>query len=476
MQSSNHQGIKQSSYFDYIFDSWNKSIDTSRTKEPQQTKLKTSNRRQNHFQYKSILDQNQEYDHDQISTTKSQLHQKNKIVPLNSYINNLNGRKDEQKDNYQQQSQSSKNKSTNRQSSPNKKNFNEEVEQKSDCIANYSTIFSQPIKNSQPNSLNYSLNFKLILPKIKQTKTQKVGIRKFKVISKVIGKFILLFYHILPSTSPKRILMNNKLKLALNLKKTFKFDRNINESLSKSFKQWIEPSFQKIFFYLQNAFPKIFSEKIFDQREIQDSESLWTLNFAKFLFQNLELITRKGNIPKEIIYAMSKSIYKENNQFVQLFVAQRTHFYKKPFSNLELQLLCSEYILFNGIVIQLFELTNNLKYQSFNHNLNCKIQIIKLVSILNLFYIRAFQDMPLINQNIQEDQIYTRLIHITPDQDQHLYLLDTKEKSKLESMILGLKHEQYIQLVLQQRVKQNQQLELLFKQFIHNLGSQVVIF
>ncbi|CAK71559.1 unnamed protein product (macronuclear) [Paramecium tetraurelia] len=473
MQSSNHQAIKQSSCLDYIFDSWSKSIDTSRTKEPQQIKLKSPNRRQNHFQYKSTLDQNYEYDHDQISTTKSQLHQKNYNVPLNSYINNLDGRKDERKD---VQFLSIKRIIKN-QVRAQTINLQIKVELRSECIANYSTIFSQPIKNSQPNSLSYSLNCKLILPKIKQIKTQKVvGIRKFQVICKVIGKFILLFYHILPSTSPKRILINSKVKLALNLRKTFKFDRNIKQSLSKSFKQWIEPSLQKIFYYLQNSFPKIFQENIFDQREVQDSESIWTLNFAKFLFQNLELITRKGNIPKEIINAMSQSIYKENNQFVQLFVAQRTHFNKKPFSIMELQLLSSEYILFNGIVIQLFELANNLKYQSFNHNVNCKIQVLKLVSILNLYYIRAFQDMPLINQNIQEDQLYTRMIHITPDEDQLLQLLDTKEKSKQESMILGLKHEQQIQLVLQQREKQNQKLELLFKKFIHNLGSQVVIF
>ncbi|CAD8055444.1 unnamed protein product [Paramecium primaurelia] len=476
MQTSKHQTIKQSSYFDYVFDSWNKSNETSRILEPQSTTLKKTNRRKNHLKYNTILDQNIEYEHDQISTTKSQVHQKYQNVSLNSYINNLDGYKEEQQDNYQKQSQSSKNKSSKRYYSQNKKNLNEEFELKSECIANYSTIFSQPIKYSQPNSLNYSQNQKLTLPKIKQIQTYKILTRKFKVICKVIGKFILLFYQILPNQSPKKLLYNNKLKIVQNLKKIFKFDRNINESLSKSFKQWIQPSLQKIFFYLQNTFPKISQENIFDQRQIQDQELIWTLNFAKFLFQNLELITRKGNIPNEIINAMSKSIFKENNQFVQLFVAQRTRFYQKPFTILEIQLICCEYILFNTIVIQLFELVNNLKYQSFNHNLNCKMQILKLVSILNLSYIKAFKDMPQIHWDYQEEQLYTRRIHITPDQDQHLYLLDTKERNNMETMILGLKYEQQIQRVLQQKVKYNQQLELLFKQFIHNLCSQVQIF
>ncbi|CAD8071667.1 unnamed protein product [Paramecium sonneborni] len=69
------------------------------------------------------------------------------------------------------------------------------------------------------------------------------------------------------------------------------------------------------------------------------------------------------------------------------------------------------------------------------------------------------------------------MMYITPNQDQFIYLLDTKEKNNMNSMVLGLRNkEEYVQNILQQRPKWNLKLELLFKQFIHNLYTQVEIF
>ncbi|CAD8156780.1 unnamed protein product [Paramecium pentaurelia] len=467
MLNSKVQEIKQSSYNDYIFDSWANTNETSRVQTNQQTQLKIQSQRQKKFKYSNILYQN----NDQIITTKSQVHQKYQDVQLNSFSNNLDELKQKEQYSFQKYQ---KVRSTNRNHSI-CRNQNEDLEIKYESIANCSTIFSQRIKNSQKKQLSYSQNCKLILPKIKKKQTQKILINKFLVICRVIGKIIILYFKTLSNTNPLKITNNLKLQKVLNLRKIFKYDRNISDSLSKSIREWVKPSLQKIFYHLQNTLIYTQDEKVLDLRKLKDQEQIWTLNFAKFLFQNLELITRKGNIPKEIIKAMSNALYQENNQYVQLFLAQRTKFYNYPFSILEIQLICSEYILFNAIVIELFDQANNLTYQSFNHNLNCKIQVLKLTSIINVFYINIFKDMPIINFDYKDEQLYSRKLYITNDQQQLLQLVDTKEINNSETLILGLKHQDYIQRILQQKEKQKQKLELIFNKFINNLYSQIDI-
>ncbi|CAD8071666.1 unnamed protein product [Paramecium sonneborni] len=376
MQSCKHQTIIQSIYSDYVFDSWTKNYETSRNQDPKTTKLKVSSQRKQSLKIRAIMNSNNEY-----STSQSQAQKKNQNIFRQLILSNLEELNDEQQNSYSKQSERSKNKSSNRFYSQHKKRQKEDFEQLTESITNNSTIFSQPLKNSKPSMLSFSQNRKLILPKINQLQSQKLLITKFKVISKVIGKFILLFYQILPNTNPLKLLYKNKLKMMMNLKKTFKFERNIDEGLSKSFTQWVEPAFQKIFYHLQNSLPKIYQENVKESKEQKDQEEIWMLNFAKFLFQNLELITRRGNVPKEIISAMSKTIYRKNNKYLQLFIAQRTQFNQYNLNFLEIQLIISEYILFNAILIPMFNLANNLKYQSFNHNINCKIKILELAKL-----------------------------------------------------------------------------------------------
>ncbi|CAD8065478.1 unnamed protein product [Paramecium sonneborni] len=474
MQSSKYQTNNSSIGSDYIFEQWLKPYEQSREQDPQIIKLKVSSQRKQTFKNRTILNLNYENNNDYVITTKSQAQQRYQCESPISFISNFEGKKDEYYDNYSKQIKNSKNKCSYRHFSQSQKSQKEDFDQQTESIANCSTIFSQHYRNSKRNSLGFSLNCKL--PKIKQIKSQNKLLRKFKVISKVIGKIISLFYYILPNTSPKKSLYSNKLKIMLNQKNIFKFNRNIDESLSQSFRKWIGPSLQKIFFHLQNSLPKIFEMKVEETKEKKDQEEIWMLNFAKILFQNLELITRKGNIPKEIILAMSQTIYRKNNQYVQLFVAQRTQFQQYPLNLLEIQLICSEYILYNAIMISMFDLANNLKYQSFNHNVNCKIKILEIASIIDLYYIKIFKSMPIKDIDFEEEELYTRMIYITPNEDQFIYLLDVKEKNKMDSMILGLRNKDQVLNILQQRRKWNQKLEQLFKQFILNLCSQVEIF
>ncbi|CAD8153761.1 unnamed protein product [Paramecium octaurelia] len=467
MQNPKAQEIKQSSYFDYIFDSWIQVNETSKIQIPQLTQPSVLSQRQKKFKCSNILNQNNDY----ITKVKSQNHQKEQDVSPNSFRNNIDEFKQKEQNSFLKQSII---RSKDRSHSV-RKNQYEDYEVKHESIANCSTTISSNAKNSIQNSLNFSQNCKLILPKINCLKPQKICTKKFRIVCKVIGKLVVLFLKNLSKTSLQRVGNIHKLQKVLNLKNIFKYDRKIKESLSNSFREWIEPSLKKIQYHLQNTFVELSDEKLLDLKIQKDQEQIWTLSFTKFLFQNLELITRKGKIPKEVVRAMSKSLYKENNLYVQLFIAQRTKFLKTPFSLLEAQLICCEYILFNGIIIQLFELANNLKYRSFNHNLKCKIQILMLTTIINLFYIESFKHMPIINFDITQEQIYTRKLYVTTDQEQHLKQVDTKEINNSETLILGLQQYEYIKGLFQQREKQKQQLQLIFNKFIHNLSSQIDI-
>ncbi|CAK91583.1 unnamed protein product (macronuclear) [Paramecium tetraurelia] len=467
MQNPKAQEIKQQSCFDYIFDSWIQVKEQPKIKYSQQTQLTVLSQRQKKFKCTNKLNQNNDY----IIKVKSQIDKKEQDVSLNSFRIHLDEFKQKEEQSFLKQPIIKPKYRSHSVS----KNYNEDYQVKHVSVANCSTMISSNAKSSLQNSLNFSQNCKLIFPKIKQQYSPKMRIKQFRILCKVIGKLVVLFLKNLAKTSLQRIGNIQKLQYVLNLKKIFKFDRKIKESLSKSFREWVDPSLKKIQYYLQNTLVQKNDDNLLDLQKQKDQEQILNLNFAKFLFQNLELITRKGKIPKEIVSAMSKSLYKENNQYVSSFVAQRTKFLKKSFSILEAQLICCEYILFNAVIIQLFELANNLKYQSFNHNLKCKIQILMLTTIINQFYIEAFKNMPIINFDIKKEQLYTRMLYVTTDQEQHLKLVDTKEVNHSETLILGLQHQEYIKGLFQQKEKQKQKLQLIFNKFIHNLSSQIDI-
>ena len=65
----------------------------------------------------------------------------------------------------------------------------------------------------------------------------------------------------------------------------------------------------------------------------------------------------------------------------------------------------------------MFDLANSLKFQSFDHNLNCKVKILELTSIINLYFIKAFQNMPIINFEFRQEELYSRMVYITPDKN-----------------------------------------------------------
>ncbi|CAD8167899.1 unnamed protein product [Paramecium pentaurelia] len=329
-------------------------------------------------------------------------------------------------------------------------------------------------KQIMPLKVNYQTEIGRITKQFCQNKKKLKILNKFRILTKIIGRLLLLYLRLAQHISVDYQAQKAKIDHYNSLKTAFKMDRKINDQLIQKIQEWTSPAFQKILYYMEKNYEDNINDELIDSDKIKDQEQLWCLNYAKFLFQNIELITRKGNIPIEIIKELSKATQITQNTYMSLFLAKRLKFQISSYSKSEYQLIASEYIYFNIILSQLFDQVNKLKYKHLKHNLQQKIKIIELASIIHVYFIKYFVNMPS-REDVSDKKLYQRKLHISGDKNQELILIDTNDICLQEIIIVGLKSEEHVKNLLKKKETLSKLLGKLFDKTIQNIYSQIEI-
>ncbi|CAD8062258.1 unnamed protein product [Paramecium sonneborni] len=338
-------------------------------------------------------------------------------------------------------------------------------------------LFSSSKQNQRIKSVPFKIYYQTQNDRIKQKTCKKekiLFVNKFRSITKVIGRFLLLYFRFALRICFDFQTQRAKIHNFNNLKKAFKIERKFNDQYFEKIQQWSTAAFKKIVFYMQKNYENKKNDELIDDNKILDQNQLWCLNYAKFLFQNIELITREGNIPKEIVQEVSKATLITKQTYKPLFLAKRIKFQNSPLSKSEYQLIASEFIFFNIIIKQLFDQANQLKYQSLKHNLDYKIKVIELASIIHSYFIKYFINMPQ-REDVRDQLIYQRKLYISSDKNQNLILIDTKDINQSENIVIGLKSEEYVKSLLKNNDICSKKLGKLFDKTIQNIYSQIEI-
>ncbi|CAK76221.1 unnamed protein product (macronuclear) [Paramecium tetraurelia] len=329
-------------------------------------------------------------------------------------------------------------------------------------------------KQVMPFKMQYQTEISRITNLFCQNQRKFKILNKFRCLTRTIGRFVLLYLRLAQHISDDYYAQRAKIEHFNSLKTAFKLDRNLNEDFIQKMQEWAAPAFQKILYYMEKNSENKANDELIDSEKIQDQEQLWCLNYAKFLFQNIELITRKGYIPIEIIKEVSKATMITKNTQMTLFLARRLKFQNSPLSKTEYQLMAGEFVYFNIIMRQFFDQANKLKYSSLKHNLQQKKKIIEVASIIHIYFIKYFLNMPQ-RGDVSDKLLFQRKLHISGDKNQELILIDTKDISLSETIIVGLKSEEHVRNLLKKKESLQKLLGKLFDKTIQNIYSQIEI-
>ncbi|KAM3145571.1 hypothetical protein pb186bvf_002345 [Paramecium bursaria] len=148
---------------------------------------------------------------------------------------------------------------------------------------------------------------------------------------------------------------------------------------------------------------KIFNERFNEKIDLSSTQQIdirkqWVGNFSKFFFENLELFTRAENFPNELKAKITILQFKDYNPGSSLFTANRTLFRdmdkcKEQLPDLEKKMLGLEYILFDILIPNIFEICNTQTYINKFHEVESQFQYINLASLMQIFFMKAFQEL-----------------------------------------------------------------------------------